>query len=295
MQASQFHWSELDKYYTYSRRTLSADSAWRYGPERVFVVAKEGYDAISKHASMYNKRYCDLGCGTFHPFGVSAVMLLNGAQSTISLDLEHSDHTRAAEALYDLLSECIVFPEKWNWSGKSVDEFIEGVRQFNLEALKQGKLVEGISHLPMGYIVTDIHSPQIQPESVDIMTSRAVLEHFLNFELAVKRLYSIMAPGGISFHSIDLVDHRAYESKDFHYWSFLSEDEGWSDGVCNRLRSKEIRPLLEQAGFEILSYVEKSSDMPEGFINQVSPHFLKEMTPQELCVIVVECVLKKAE
>jgi SAM-dependent methyltransferase len=293
MNTAQLHWSELDKYYTYSRRTLHADAAWRYGPERVCEVAKEGFSHISKYTSLGSKKYCDLGCGTFHPFGVSAVMLLNGAASTISLDLEHSDHARAAEALYDLLADCLVFPEKWNWSGKSEDEFTAGVRLFNLQALKQGKLVEGISHLPMGYAVTDIHHPQIEPGSIDIMTSRAVLEHFLDFGTAVKRLYEIMAPGGVAFHSIDLVDHRAYKSSDFHYWSFLSEGEGWSDGVCNRLRSKEIRPFIEQAGFKILSYEEKSSDMPEGFSRQISPHFLEKMTIEDLRVTCVECVLEK--
>jgi hypothetical protein len=293
MNTAQLHWSELDKYFTLSRRTLLADSAWRYGPERVREVAREGFEHISKYCSMEGKRYCDLGCGTFHPFGVSAVMFLNGVGSTISLDLEHSDHVRAAEALYDLLADCIVFPEKWHWSGGSTEAFLAGVRRFNLEALKQGKLVDGISHLPMGYAVTDIHSPQIEPDSIDVMTSRAVLEHFLDFGTAVERLFSIMAPGGVAFHSIDLVDHRAYKSKDFHYWSFLSEGPDWSDGVCNRLRSKEIRPVLEKAGFEIASYKEKTSDMPEGFISHVSPHFLDKMTPEELEVIGVECVIRK--
>ncbi len=293
MNPSQLHWSELDKYFTFSRRTLGTNSAWRYGPERVLEVAKEGFSYISKYSTVQDKRYCDLGCGTFHPFGVAAVMFLNGARSTISLDLEHSDHVRAAEALYDLLSDCIVFPEKWNWSACSDSEFIGRVRQFNLEALKQGKLIEGISHLPLGYVVTDIHSPRIELNSIDIMTSRAVLEHFLDFKVAMQRLFSIMAPGGIAFHSIDLVDHRAYESNDYHYWSFLSEGAEWSDGVCNRLRSGEIRFILEQVGFEILSYQQRSSEMPEGFVTQISPHFFEKMTPQELNVIGVECVVKR--
>lgn len=293
MSIEQLHWSELDKYFTFSRRTLAKEPSWRYGAERVFEVANEGYSYISKFSSFEGKRYCDLGCGIFHPFGVSAIMFLNGAISTLSLDLEHSDHVRAAEALFDLLSDCLVFPEKWNWSNKSNEEFISLIRRFNLTALKEGKLVEGLSHLPMAYVVTDIHNPQIPAGSIDVMTSRAVLEHFLDFGTAVNRLFEIMSPGGIAFHSIDLVDHRAYENNNYHYFSFLSENKEWSDGVCNRLRSKEIRPFFENTGFEILMYEERSLEMPIDFENQISPYFLQNMSIQELCVTGIDCVIRR--
>jgi len=142
-----------------------------------------------------------------------------------------------------------------------------------MQALRLGRLDDGLSNLPLRHIVTDIHSPMLEEESIDIMTSRAVLEHFLNFDLAVDRLFALMRKGGIASHHIDLVDHRAYSSSEYHYWSFLAEGDDWSDGLVNRLRSCEIRPQFERAGFEILRYENRIGEMPKGFMRQVAGRF----------------------
>jgi hypothetical protein len=97
------------------------------------------------------------------------------------------------------------------------------------------------------------------------MPSRAVLEHCLDFEAAARCLFALMRKGGVAYHVIDLVDHPAYEDAGYHWWSFLAEDESWSDGLVNRLRSCEIRPYLENAGFEVLRYETQMGKMPGGF------------------------------
>lgn len=101
-----------------------------------------------------------------------------------------------------------------------------------------------------------------------------------------------MRKGGVACHVIDLVDHRAYISSDYHFWSFLAEEEDWSDGLVNRLRSCEIRPHFERAGFEILCYENRIREMPKGFMKQVAGRF-REMTEEELSATTVFCVLRK--
>ncbi|MFQ5486282.1 MAG: methyltransferase domain-containing protein [Desulfobacterales bacterium] len=265
-------WEELDRLFTYCRRQLSAKPEWRYGPTRVHEVAKEGFDGVSKFTTLKNKVYCDLGCGNYHPFGVSAVMFLNGAGSTIALDLQDCDKHRAAEALADLLCDCCC-TNRWNWTGVDKLDFLNKVQQFDIDALQEGRLEEGLAGLPLRRILTDIHNPILEENSIDIMTSRAVLEHFLNFGVAVERLFALMRKGGVACHHIDLVDHRAYVNPNYHYWSFLAEDDAWSDGLVNRLRSCEIRPYFERAGFEILHYENRIGKMPDGFITQVAGRF----------------------
>jgi hypothetical protein len=290
---SHLPWQELDSVYTICRRHLQADATgWRHGPARVMQVAKEGFEAISRFTEIHGKTYCDLGCGTYHPYGVSAVMYLNGAASTIALDLHDADQQRAAEALADLLCDFICSPERWNWSGISTSEWVDRARQFDLGALRAGQLREGTRGLPLTHVVTDIHDPVLQENSIDIMSSRAVLEHFLDFGVAVDRLFSLMRSGGVAYHHIDLVDHRAYGNPEFHYWSFLAEGEDWSDGLVNRLRSCEIRPFFEKAGFQILSYENRIGKMPEGFKDRVVGRF-RGMPEEELSVTGVLCVLRK--
>lgn len=292
MSFSDIHWFELDSIYCAIRKELARRPDWRFGPERVFEVAKEGFDGFKNKIDIRGKVYCDLGCGTFHPFGISAVMYVNGAKETISLDLQPADEPRAAEALADLLSDIICFPKKWNWSSVSEAQLLERARQFDLKSLREGNLHQGIGNLPLRHIVTDIHNPIIPRNSIDVMTSRAVLEHFLDFETASKRFLEIMKPGGYAFHAIDIVDHRAYEDKNYHYWSFLREDQQWSDGVCNRLRSFQIKEILEKVGFDILDYNLIPGEPPTGFLNTISDYY-KVMPESELKAIGVSCLLQK--
>jgi len=285
-------WAELDRVYTFCRRQLATMADWRYGPRRIEEVAKEGLVGISPHINILGKDYCDLGCGTFHPFGISAVFYINGANSCVALDYEPSDMVRAAEALADLITDSICFPDKWHWSSISREEFMARTMMFDLDSLRSGDIESGIGKVPIRHIVTDIHHPILEPRSIDIMSSRATLEHFLDFKLAISRLYDLMRDGGVAYHSIDLVDHRAYLDEKLHYWSFLSEPPEWSDGVCNRLRSSQIKECLETQGFQVLLYEKTEGEMPEGFRLQLAYPY-NEMSLEDLNTTGVRCIIKK--
>jgi len=219
-------------------------------------------------------------------------MYLNGARSTIALDLNDGNQQRAAEALADLMVDCLSFPEKWHWSGIGRTDFLQRAHQFGLNALREGRLEEGLAGLPLRHIVTDIHNPILEEDSIDQMSSRAVLEHFLDFGVAVERMFVLMRHGGVAYHNIDLVDHRTYKDPRYHWWSFLAEGEDWSDGLVNRLRSCEIRPHFERVGYEVLRYENIIGKMPAGFLRQVVGRF-REMPEEELNVTGVCCVLRK--
>jgi hypothetical protein len=255
-------------------------------------VAREGFDGVSPYISLLDKVYCDLGCGVYHPYGICTIMYLNGARSTIALDLDGCDKERAAEALSDLLLDCLAAPDRWHWSEIDRESFLRRAHQFGLKALGEGKLEEGLACLPLEHIVTDIHNPLLQEDSIDVMASRAVLEHFLDFGVAVERMYALMRRGGVAYHHIDLVDHRAYTIPGYHWWSFLAEGEGWSDGLVNRLRSCEIRPHFERVGFEVLRYENRVARMPAGFMDRVAGRF-RGMSEEELSATGVFCVLRK--
>lgn len=288
-------WFELDRIYTTSRRQLQAQVGWRYGVSRIHEVAYEGFDAVRAYTTLKDKTYCDLGCGSHHPFGVSTVMYLNGVASAIATDLADTDKQRAAEALADLLCDCIASPGKWNWNGLSADEFLKRTADFDLDALRAGRLLDGIRNIPFQHIVGDFQETPIHQNSVDVMTSRSVLQFFLDFNAAAGRLFSIMRSGGVAFHHIDLSDPRSHVNSSFHPWSFLAEDESWANGFpirVNRLRSSEIRACLERAGFEILRYETRSKPMPVGFKEQIMGRF-KDMPDEELNIMGVFSVIRK--
>ena len=287
-------WSIFDPIYTRIKRRLLKDTRWRYGPLFVQRTAKSAFDALVQHVYIENKTYCEIGCGENHPYGISAIMYINGVASAIATDVKNTDRKRSAEALYDLLLDCLAHPEDWHWSGLSRDDYLAQIYSFNLKALREGDLDAGLATIPVKHIVTNIYEPAIKSESIDIMSSNTVLEHFLDFELACNKLYSLMSPGGVAYHKIDLVDHRGYnKSPQYHWWSFLAEDEQWSGSLCNRLRSSEIRKYFEKTGFEILSFDDREkAKMPVGFREKLKGRFA-EMSDEELSTIRIACVLRK--
>jgi SAM-dependent methyltransferase len=285
-------WKLTEPGFTTLRRQLFSDPIWRFGPLRIHEVASEGYNLLREFTPIEGKTYCDLGCGTMHPLAIATIFYLNGAGETISTDLYPADEHRAAEALSDLLWDCFADPKKWCWSG-NIAQFRNRLGEFDITALKAGDLKKGIQSLPMRHVVTDIHNPTLQVASIDLMSSRAVLEHFLDFGTAVRRLYDLMRSGGVAAHVIDIIDHRHYNNpRAYHYFSFLAEGDDWSDGLVNRLRSSEIKNHFIDAGFQILKYEEIRSEMPAGFKDKIAGRF-KAMALDELCVTGIKCVVRK--
>jgi Methyltransferase domain len=287
-------WVRLEPIYISSRRKLLQSRKWRYGPLFVWDNAKPVFDKLAEYnISVEGKVYCDLGCGTHHPYGTSAIMYINGAASTIATDMQDADKRRAAEALYDLLQDCLVNPDSWHWSSVTREEYLTRIQNFNFKALREGNLEVGLVSVPLKHIVTSIYEPSIPSGGIDIISSRAVLEHFLDFEIACHKLWALMSPGSIAYHLIDLVDHRSYGSLEYHQWSFLAEDEQWSDGVCNRLRASEIYKYFENTGFEIKACdVTKNAEMPMGFRKQLRGRFAS-MSDEELNTLQIACLIKK--
>jgi hypothetical protein len=285
-------WDQLDPIFTLARRRLFQDPEWRYGPRRVHEVARRVFDRFRVHGGIEGKVYCDLGCGEHHPFGTSAILLLNGAASTVALDRVKFDLARAAEALFDLLTDCLIDPDSWHWRDGSRGDFLKRIEQFDLRALRAGDLERGIADVPMRLVSSELSDCPIGEGSIDRMSSQAALEHFLDFERAISRLRSMMAPEGIAYHAIDLVDHRSYvDPQRYHWWSFLAEGSDWSDGLCNRLRYSEIRKKVEEAGFEILRFDGARRAMPPGFESQIRGRFA-EMPRDELETYGIECVIR---
>ncbi len=283
----------LDHVFSFSRRILQRDRFWRYGSHYVRDTARESTRTIIAHGTLVDKRFCDLGCGALNPFAISAVMYLNGVRSCIALDIAETDRIRASEGLYDLLAQVLCYPDEWHWSMLPREQFLDRVRHFQRKALEDGDLAAGLEGVPIRHVVTDIHDPALEDNSVDVMSSRAVLEHFLNFSVAAQRLHTLMAPGGIAFHLVDRADHRSYtEPEKYHAWSMLAEDQSWSDGLVNRLRACELRQELEAAGIKVLSQENEEWEVPPGFRGKLKGRF--RSTPDaELSIVRVKFVLQK--
>lgn len=282
-----------DKLYIESRRILWNDNVWRQGPERVYDVASEAIGFLKRYKTDLHESYMEIGCGPYSPLGTSAVMYLNGMESCVAIDKHGADNQRSAEALYDLLAACALEPKRWNMTSQKQENYLNRLYSFDIKALKDGDLNKGIAKTLLNYTLGDLENIPIANETISLVSSRATLEHIFDFRKGMQELYRIMKPGGVSFHSVDLTDHRAYKDPErFNMWSFLQEDKSWSDSLCNRLRAHEILEIAKSVGFSIDVLGTESHEIPPEVLNSFS-NFYASMDINELKTTSLVCVFCK--
>ena len=285
----------LDAIYRRSRHLLASDPSWRGGCPYTLSTARQAYEKLSKHSPVLNKCYLDLGCGRANPYGVSLVMFANGASNCVALDLNSFPEEQAAQALYNQVLDMLAHPKRWALGNTREEEVLERIQKIDGDALSLGKMHKSLANIPLEHQVGDIGTIDLKAASVNWMSSRAVLEHFLDFESAVTRLKEITAPGGVAWHLVDLIDHRNYnEPQKFHQRSMLEEPDDWTDGLINCLRAGEIVQHFERVGFEILSKcapIEKP--YPPERLKFLNPRY-REMPEEDINTLHLDLVIKRS-
>jgi SAM-dependent methyltransferase len=108
-------------------------------------------------------------------------------------------------------------------------------------------------------VITRLESPaeeiDLPDESIDVVFSNAVAEHFYDVPAAFRQLSRVTRPGGFGFHWVDFRDHRDFErpleyllmpEAEFKHQFGLHRGE-----LGNRLRRSEMARMIEDAGFQI--------------------------------------------
>lgn len=127
---------------------------------------------------------------------------------------------------------------------------------------EEGLLASLHAPLPYDYLVP--WDAALHPaESVDILISRAVLEHVPEDQLRVflAQFRRILRPGGVMCHVVDNSDHWQHRDHSLSRVEFLRyEDDDWiwrlaqlnDQTYQNRLRHSDYERLFAEAGFTLL-------------------------------------------
>jgi SAM-dependent methyltransferase len=185
----------------------------------------------------------EIGCGHIPWTGLR--FLLEGTQRYVANDILTVRKSFPAEELADLRSVCAwVQPRLLDRWSKVV-----GCGQSEI--------------FPVGLEIRDGagFDTQSLDQDFDFTTSTSVLEHVMDPEAVYRKLAEVTRPGGWVFHSIDLRDHRFFDTDPL---AFLRETEAQYGAVKteNRLRASDHRALFGQFGFEIVA--ERDYVMVEG-------------------------------
>lgn len=124
-------------------------------------------------------------------------------------------------------------------------------------------------------------------DEIDLVISRAVLEHVNDLPASFRDMYAALKPGGVAIHLVDLKSHGLHRNNplDFLNWP------GWlwslmysAKGVPNRLRVDAYRQAVAQTGFELLEIKPTLVAAPED-IRNVRPHLaeaFKNLSDEDL-------------
>ncbi|MBW8305477.1 MAG: class I SAM-dependent methyltransferase [Thiobacillus sp.] len=91
---------------------------------------------------------------------------------------------------------------------------------------------------------------------MDLVFSRAVLEHVNDLPATFRDMYAALKPGGIAIHLVDLKSHGLHRKSPLDFlcwptwlWSLMYSEKG----VPNRLRVNAYRDAVAQSGLEMLT------------------------------------------
>ncbi len=103
----------------------------------------------------------------------------------------------------------------------------------------------------------DVAQLSLEPNSIDIVFSNAVLEHIPRLPLAIMAMTRALKPGGIGVHEIDLRDHFSHDDPlkllSYPEWLWLLMTAN-RPGFTNRLRFSDYTNLFDRANLIIDRY-----------------------------------------
>lgn len=198
--------------------------------------------------------FVELGCGAHDPLGLSTYFYLNGFEPACGVDLlQPRVPAYSAMSMYDILANMKLFPQRYCWRGTRHDDFLARIESVDVERFEAGDFHGGLASMggKVRLITEDLLVCDLQPGSLALLTSFAVLEHVTDLAGIFNRCFELLAPGGIAYHFIDMADHRSYRGDGaFGPFSFLFEEEAPAN--MNRLRAPQFVAAAVAAGFEVL-------------------------------------------
>jgi len=176
------------------------------------------------------------------------------------------------------------------------------IREFNNFYEKRFQVGLSNPHLPpfvQYFPKKNILNVSIEPETIDAMTSRNVLEHIHpgDLELIHKQAYQYLRKDSFVIHQISPSDHRAYTDHSLSLWDFLQYSQSDWDKIQtrfdyhNRLRQPEYVNLFQQCGFKISMIKSKGAREGQKLPVKIHSDFHKfseeELTAGSIIVILV--------
>lgn len=152
------------------------------------------------------------------------------------------------------------------------------------------------------YAPLDVRQTCFPSASVDVVASRAVLEHLPEGDIGaiMREMNRILRSGGRMVHTIDHSDHWQHFDHSISRINYLKFSDAWwtlinnSLSFQNRLRAREHFALIEDAGFELLL---TDTSVDQGALKDAMTLPLSKrwqsLSPEDVAILTSHIVCKK--
>jgi SAM-dependent methyltransferase len=202
----------------------------------------------------YGKDYMELGTG-WSPV-IPLVFALVGCRSLTLVDSQRlMDNHTFAETCRKLLAYKEEISRRLHVATSDIEQQLGKLATMSLES--------ALAELNCRYLApSDLFSNGLQEHSLDIITSRAVLEHV--HPIIVRNMFhefqKLLRHGGVMCHIIDNSDHWEHNDKSISRLNFLKYSQRTFDlfssmnplDYQNRLRHFQYKKMIEDAGFRVV-------------------------------------------
>lgn len=259
------------------------------GLQQVHMLKASGFDPSSKD-------YLELGIG-WSPV-IPLVFYLAGCKSLTLIDSQRlmDDHT-----FQETCRQLIENSEEISVKIKIKKETVEN----KLAKIANMSLKSALSEIHGKYFAPyDLLSSDIPEQSIDIVTSRAVLEHIP--QKMVKNMLGefnrLLRQGGSMCHIIDNSDHWEHDDKTICRLNFLKYSQTAFNFISamnpldyqNRLRHSQYKKMIDATGFRVVYDESPPDDKALIDLNSLKIHtFFNQFSKKDLAILTSYIVATK--
>ncbi len=194
---------------------------------------------VSPAMALTGKRILEYGPGDLP--GVAILMIANGAEQVVCVDR------------FPLVK---MSPKNVQIAKIMLERLPAPMRERAESCFRQtGRPESGFDPKRIDYVIRPSGLSGLNNE-IDMVISRAVLEHVNDLPATFRDMQAALKPGGIAIHEVDLKSHGLHRHNplDFLNWSTWLWSLMYSaKGVPNRLRANAYRDAVSAAGLERMS------------------------------------------
>ena len=203
--------------------------------------------------------FLNFGAGTSNPLALPIMFSSLGAKNAYALEPGNISKDKTLFGLNEAYLDIISKPSEYGTIEGYSQRLANMANAIDLPALFKYDLLGALKSL---YLLSDYgESITLDDNSIDLIYSRSVFEHILNFSEVVAEIDRVLSDSGVMVHDIDFTAHNKVNKFSFYYVDSSTASSHLTG--LNRLRLPDYLEHFSAMGFEVNVVHKESAERNE--------------------------------